>query len=119
MHVVSYLNSKDIMIQVWHICASIYCGQFSGRLSCQSVIAFVRARSFLLSIFFKIYFALKMSKFIVFSLFVLVCICTFSNASFQARILQPRMSEIIHKCHHTASELTLKVCMKVIYYPIF
>lgn len=55
-----------------------------------------------------------MSKFVAVSLFVLVCIFAFSNASFQARFLQPRMNEVIHKCHHTAGELTLKLCMKVI-----
>lgn len=55
-----------------------------------------------------------MSKSIVFSLFVLICIFAYSNASFQARFLQPKVNEVMHKATHTAQELTLKLCMKVI-----
>lgn len=58
-----------------------------------------------------------MSKSIVFSLFVLICIFAYSNASFQARFLQPKVNEVMHKAghkaSHTAQELTLKLCMKV------
>lgn len=55
-----------------------------------------------------------MSKFVALSIFVVICFSACSDASFQARFLQPRMNAIIHRCQHTAEEATLKLCMKVI-----